>query len=49
MNESISFFGGGNMASAIAGGMQAANRLPQTLRLVDPDPRVREVWAERYG
>ena len=49
MIESLTFFGGGNMASALMGGMQKAKRSPETLRLVDPDARVRQIWSDRYG
>ena len=47
--ESITFFGGGNMASAIAGGMQRAHRLPKWMTVVDPDDKVRQAWSEQFG
>jgi len=49
MIDSLTFFGGGNMASAIVGGMQRAQRLPKVLRLVDPEASVRQSWSDRYG
>lgn len=45
---SMTFFGGGNMASAIAAGMQRAKHLPVHLSVVDPDETVRQTWSERF-
>ena len=38
----VTFIGGGNMASAIIGGLLATDASPQSIRVVDPDEKVRD-------
>ncbi|NBU01648.1 MAG: hypothetical protein EBT41_06605 [Betaproteobacteria bacterium] len=47
--KSMTFFGGGHMASAMIAGMQRANQLPPHLMLVDPDAQARQRWSDCYG
>ena len=49
MTEAIAFIGGGNMASAILGGLVAAGSAPGDLLVVEPMPAQRAVLAERFG
>jgi pyrroline-5-carboxylate reductase len=43
------FVGGGNMASAIVGGLRRAGRAAEALVVVDPDPAARERIAAAHG
>ena len=45
----ITFIGGGNMASALIGGMLAGSHRPADIVVVDPDPATRERVARRFG
>ncbi len=45
----ISFVGGGNMASALIGGLVAAGRDARDFRVIDPAPAQREALASRFG
>ena len=47
--QRIAFIGGGNMASAIVGGLIAAGRAPHTLIVVEPGAAQRQLLAERFG
>lgn len=49
MSNSIAFIGGGNMASAIFGGLIAAGRSPSELIVVEPDAMQRARLAGEYG
>jgi len=42
------FIGGGNMASALVGGMLAPNASPETIRIVEPLPAQRDKLAARF-
>lgn len=45
----ITFIGGGNMASALAGGLLQRGYAPQQLRVVEVDPAARERIAKQFG
>ena len=47
--QTIAFIGGGNMASAIFGGLLAAGRAPESLLVVEPAAAQRSALAERFG
>jgi pyrroline-5-carboxylate reductase len=44
----IAFIGGGNMATAMIGGLFAANDVPSKLQVADPIPAVRQRLEERW-
>jgi len=44
----IAFIGGGNMATAMIGGLFAANDVPSKLQVADPNPEVRQRLEERW-
>lgn len=44
----IGFIGGGNMATALIGGLFAANDVPSKLQVADPNPEVRQRLEERW-
>ena len=45
----ITFIGGGNMASALIGGLLARGRAAADLRVIDPSDAQRAMLAQRYG
>jgi pyrroline-5-carboxylate reductase len=47
--RAIAFIGGGNMASALVGGLVEAGRAPGSILVVDPVREQRELLAERFG
>jgi pyrroline-5-carboxylate reductase len=47
--RAIAFIGGGNMASAIVGGLVEAGRGPESIIVVEPVPTQRELLAKRFG
>lgn len=44
----MAFMGGGNMATAMIGGLFAANDVPARIQVADPDPRVRQRLEGRW-
>ncbi len=49
MHEDIAFIGGGNMASALIGGLLQQGAKPAQLRVVEPHAPAREQLLARYG
>lgn len=49
MSEVIAFVGGGNMAASLIGGLLAAGRAPESLRVAEPDAARAQVLRERFG
>nr|WP_295082530.1 pyrroline-5-carboxylate reductase [uncultured Roseateles sp.] len=49
MSSSIAFIGGGNMASAIIGGLIRAGRAPQSILVVEPFEATREQLRQNFG
>ncbi len=47
--DSIAFIGGGNMASALIGGLLRAGRAAATIAVVEPDPAQRARLAQAFG
>jgi len=45
----VAFIGGGNMASALVGGLVACGRAPASILVVDPGEAQRAALAERFG
>jgi len=45
----IAFIGGGNMASALVGGLLQAGRVPATVLVIEPDDRQRAKVALQFG
>ena len=45
----IAFIGGGNMASALIGGLLKGGRVPATVLVIEPDDRQRARVALQYG
>jgi len=45
----IAFVGGGNMASALAGGLLKGGRVPATVLMIEPDDRQRARLALQFG
>jgi pyrroline-5-carboxylate reductase len=45
----IAFVGGGNMASALIGGLLQAGRIPATVLVIEPDDRQRAKLALQFG
>ncbi|HEX6019799.1 MAG TPA: pyrroline-5-carboxylate reductase [Burkholderiaceae bacterium] len=45
----IAFVGGGNMASALAGGLLKGGRIPATVLMIEPDDRQRARLALQFG
>jgi len=43
----IAFIGGGNMATAMIGGLFAANDVPSKIQVADPKPEVRARLEEQ--
>jgi pyrroline-5-carboxylate reductase len=48
-NSSVAFIGGGNMASALVGGLLRAGRTPQDIVVVEPDEAQRVRLAGQFG
>lgn len=48
-DSTIAFIGGGNMASALIGGLLAAGHAPARLRAAEPDAARAQLLRERYG
>lgn len=46
---SLTFIGGGNMATALIGGLKAKGRAPQSIKVVEVAPEARERLAESFG
>jgi pyrroline-5-carboxylate reductase len=49
MTSTIAFIGGGNMASALIGGLLQAGRAPASILVVEPFEAQREKLASRFG
>ena len=47
--SNIAFIGGGNMASALIGGLLQAGRIPATVLVIEPDDRQRARLALQFG
>jgi pyrroline-5-carboxylate reductase len=47
--SSIAFIGGGNMASALVGGLLKAGRSPSSIHVVEPDEAQRDKLARQFG
>lgn len=47
--HAVAFIGGGNMASALIGGLVQSGRAPSTIRVVDPGAGPREALQARFG
>ena len=45
----IAFIGGGNMASALVGGLLQTGRVPATVLVIEPDDRQRAKVAQQFG
>ena len=45
----IAFVGGGNMASALVGGLLKGGRIPATVLMIEPDDRQRARLALQFG
>jgi pyrroline-5-carboxylate reductase len=48
-NLNITFIGGGNMASSLAGGLVKRGHAPERITLADPRPEQLEALAEKFG
>ena len=49
MRPEIAFVGGGNMASALIGGLLQGGRIPATVLVIEPDDRQRAKLALQFG
>jgi pyrroline-5-carboxylate reductase len=49
IRSEIAFVGGGNMASALIGGLLQTGRIPATVLVIEPDDRQRAKVALQYG
>jgi pyrroline-5-carboxylate reductase len=49
MRLEVAFVGGGNMASALIGGLLQAGRIPATVLVIEPDDRQRARLALQFG
>src|SRR5262252_10896275 len=49
MRPEIAFVGGGNMASALIGGLLKGGRVPATVLVIEPDDRQRARVALQFG
>ena len=47
--SSIAFIGGGNMASALIGGLLKAGRTPASIQVVEPFEAQRQKLAQQFG